>query len=321
LDLFEAYKSELELVESEIKKNLLSDQPDLMEICKYISQLKGKRFRPLMVIMTYKFVGGSYIEEIVPLAAAIELIHTATLVHDDINDKSKFRRGQETILNKYGRAHALITGDYLFALGFKLGGSYGKDVVNIVADISSKLAEGEFVHLNNSRNTSMSEDTYIDIIERKTAGPISGGAKVGAIIGKAEAGEIEDIGSYGKNVGIAFQIIDDIFDIKGSLEELGKPTWVDLKMGKITLPVIQALKELEGSSQQRLKDIIKDVKASDTDFEEAVEIIRSTNALSYAQEKAESYKDLAIDSISKYESLEFFSNLTDLAKYTVERNY
>jgi geranylgeranyl pyrophosphate synthase len=162
LDIFQQYKTEIDMVESEITKNLSADQDELNEICRYLINLKGKRFRPLVAILSYRFVGGKELDDIIPLATSIELIHTATLIHDDMNDRSSLRRGFETVYSKYGMSRALILGDYLFALGFKLGGSYGRRIVEIVAELSSKLAEGEFIHLENSRNPDLTEEVYLD---------------------------------------------------------------------------------------------------------------------------------------------------------------
>jgi len=319
LDIFEKYSPEINLVESMLTENGCAEQPTLDEICKYQSNLKGKRFRPLVVILSYKFVGGKNLDDIISLATGIELIHTATLIHDDMNDKSKLRRGRETVYSKYGMARALILGDYLFALGFKLGGSYGKRIVEIVAELSLRLAEGEFIHIENSRNPDLSEDIYFDIIERKTAGPIMGGAKIGGVLGEGSDTEISVLGNYGKNIGMAFQIIDDIFDITGTEGELGKPVGVDLKNGKITLLLVQALKELDQSKSNRLRNIVSSHESSDEDFAEAVEIIQSTSAVNYAKEKAKSYIDYAQQALTGYEDNEFHSSLMELAKYTIER--
>ena len=321
MDVFKHYENELKLVESELNKNLCADQPELNEVCTYLTNLKGKMFRPLVTILSYKFVGGEDLDDIIPLSTSIELIHTATLIHDDMNDRSSLRRGFETVYSKYGLSRALILGDYLFALGFKLGGSYGKRVVEIVAELSSKLAEGEFIHLENSRNPDLSEQVYLDIIVRKTAGPIIGGAKIGGVLGKGSDEDIDVLEEYGKNLGMAFQIIDDVFDISGAESAIGKPVGVDLKNGKVTLPTIQALKELEGSRKSRLQEIIKDPEAPDEAYAEAVEIIRATSAVEYAQSKAQSYIDSALNALADNRKNEYYTSLEELAKYAVERKY
>jgi geranylgeranyl pyrophosphate synthase len=274
-----------------------------------------------MVILTYKLVGGTKLNEIIPLATAVEFIHTATLVHDDINDNSSIRRGHETVSSKYGDSKALILGDYIFALGFKLGGSYGKEIVELVAELSSKLAEGEFNHLRNLRNPELSEQAYLEIIENKTSGPLIGGAKIGAIIGQGASDDIEHLGTYGRNVGIAFQIIDDILDITSTTTQIGKPVSADLKSGKITLPTIYTLQELSEDKRKRFIDIIKSENATDDDMHEAIELINSTEAILRARAKAESYIEAAIESINSYESGEIYDSLIGLARYTVERDF
>ena len=321
MDIFEKYGSELALVENELSNNLCSNQPDLMEICSYLSTLKGKRIRPLIVILSYRFAGGEKMGEIIPLASALEFIHTATLVHDDMNDRSAVRRRHETVYSKYGMSKALITGDYLFSLGFALGGSYGKKVVELVAELSSKLAEGEFMHLRANRDPELTEQVYLDIIERKTAGPIIGGAKIGGIIGSGDERVIEILGEYGRNVGMAFQIVDDIFDITGKVDSIGKPVGVDLRSGKITLLTIQALKELDEGRRGRLVEIIKSENITDEMNHEALEMIRSTNAVDYCRKLADSYVEAALEALSEHTANEIYSDLAAIARYTVSRTY
>ncbi|UCH88523.1 MAG: polyprenyl synthetase family protein [Thermoplasmata archaeon] len=321
LDIFTQFESELGMVESELSQHITSSQPDLHEICEYLSRLRGKRFRPLVVILSYKVVGGKEVEEIIPLASALELIHTATLIHDDINDNSTLRRGHETVYNKFGMSKALIMGDYLFSIGFKLGGSYGKNIVELVAELSTKLAEGEFIHLRNARNPSLDESTYLDIIERKTSGPIIGGAKIGAIVGKGTPEAVETMGHYGRNLGMAFQIIDDILDITGTAEQIGKPVSADLKNGKLTLPIIYALEELEGEPNKKLIQVIENDNVDDGALQEAIEIIKSTNSIANAKAKADSKIEEALKVIEHFESNEYYQSLVDLAKYTVDRDY
>ena len=263
----------------------------------------GKRLRPLLVLLAYELVGGVDPEEILPLALAFEMIHTATLVHDDINDNAKTRRGLPTLHERFSQEKALITGDWLFVQGFSLGGRLDSEVVNIIAKCCGLIASAEFKQINHVMDLTTSPDDYLTIVEGKTAGPFAGGCEGAAVIAGASKEEREALVVFGTEMGISFQLVDDLLDIRGD-ERMGKPRGSDVYEGKMTLPLIHALTILHGPKRQRLVEII--LGFSDSMFDELIELLTWADSISYTEilvkthiERARSALDIFADSKAK----------------------
>ena len=196
---------ELQLVEEQIKKSIYCSIPSIEEVAHYIIDAGGKRIRPAVLLLSYKSLNGNDINETIPMAAAFELIHTGTILHDDINDSSAFRRGIPTAYQKFGTTNALITGDYLFVRAFEVGSGYGKEIRDLTIDACLKLVEGEIIQWENIKNIALTQEQYLVIIEKKTASPISAGAKTGGIMAKGTKSQIQQLGDFGLNLGIGFK--------------------------------------------------------------------------------------------------------------------
>lgn len=203
----------------------------LQEASEHIIDSGGKRLRPRLLILAYLAAGGQNPQDAVSLAAAVELVHTATLVHDDINDHSLTRRGKITVHAKWGRTFALLTGDYLFTKVYELMAPYGARHNVIMADACVALVEGETLQAAAAKAGQMNQETYYKIIARKTASLFEAAARMGAILGKADQEVVAALGSYAFNLGLAFQIVDDVLDIIGDPETLGKPVGSDIAQG------------------------------------------------------------------------------------------
>ena len=240
----------------------------------------GKRLRPLLVILAYELAGGKDIDDIMPLALAFELIHTATLVHDDINDESLTRRGNDTMHAIAGQAKGIIGGDWLFVQGFGLGGKYQSEVVTIMANCCARIASAEFTQLDHVLDLSTAPEDYLEIVKGKTAGPFAAGCKGAALVAKASSAECEALFSFGIELGIAFQLVDDLLDIRGD-ERMGKPRGADVYEGKMTLPLIHALTLLHGEERIRLAEIIRSF--DDSLFDELISLLQSAESLKYAE--------------------------------------
>jgi octaprenyl-diphosphate synthase len=245
------------------------------------------------MLVSFKAVGGEDIKDIVPLAAAFELIHTATLIHDDINDGSDRRRGKLAVHKKFGTRNALIAGDFLFAKAFEIGTLFGKDVIKVASEASTKLAEGEILQTKNLFDVFMDMTTYLRIIECKTAVPFAAGAKVGGMIGGGSEQEISALESFGLNFGLAFQITDDILDTMGDTKRLGKPVGMDIVEGKMTAMTLFALRNLDEGDKQSLKKILIKERKKRADVKAALELIKSSGAKELAFELASHYVDRA----------------------------
>ena len=217
-----------------------SDVEILEEASRYILQAGGKRVRPRVFLLAYLAAGGRALEEVLPLAAAVELVHTATLVHDDINDHSSMRRGHETINARWGRTIALLTGDFLFTKVYQLVAPYG-DLNALFAEATVALVEGEALQAASARAGTLNRETYQQIIAKKTASLFRLAAMLGAKAANAAMDQIEALGAYGFYLGLVFQIVDDLLDLVGDPALMGKAAGVDLKQGKgVSIAVAQS---------------------------------------------------------------------------------
>ena len=306
LALQECLRDLKDLVDSRLKEYIdqeVANHGQVADLAGDVLLAGGKRLRPLLVLLAYELVGGVDPEEILPLALAFEMIHTATLVHDDINDNAKTRRGLPTLHERFSQEKALITGDWLFVQGFSLGGRLDSEVVKIIAKCCGLIASAEFKQINHVMDLTTSPDDYLTIVEGKTAGPFAGGCEGAAVIAGASAEEREALVRFGTEMGISFQLVDDLLDIRGD-ERMGKPRGSDVYEGKMTLPLIHALTILHGPKRQRLVEII--LGFSDSMFDELIELLTWADSISYTEilvkthiERARSALDIFADSKAK----------------------
>ena len=306
LALQECLRDLKDLVDSRLKEYIdqeVANHGQVADLAGDVLLAGGKRLRPLLVLLAYELVGGVDPEEILPLALAFEMIHTATLVHDDINDNAKTRRGLPTLHERFSQEKALITGDWLFVQGFSLGGRLDGEVVNIIAKCCGLIASAEFKQINHVMDLTTSPDDYLTIVEGKTAGPFAGGCEGAAVIAGASKEEREALVRFGTEMGISFQLVDDLLDIRGD-ERMGKPRGSDVYEGKMTLPLIHALTILHGPKRQRLVEII--LGFSDSMFDELIELLTWADSISYTEilvkthiERARSALDIFADSKAK----------------------
>ena len=295
-----------DLVDSRLKdyiEQAIPSHGQVAELAGEVLLAGGKRLRPLLALLAYELVGGSDLEEILPLALAFEMIHTATLVHDDINDNAKTRRGLPTLHERFSQEKALITGDWLFVQGFFLGGKQDERVVTSIAECCGLIASAEFKQINHVMDLTTSPDDYLAIVKGKTAGPFSAGCEGAALIAGASAEQTEALLRFGMEMGISFQLVDDLLDIQGD-ERMGKPRGSDVYEGKMTLPLIHALTILHGTKRQRLAEII--LGFSDSMFDELIELLTWADSINYTEilikthiERARSALDIFVDSRAK----------------------
>ncbi|MAT96317.1 MAG: hypothetical protein CL608_04170 [Anaerolineaceae bacterium] len=222
----------LDAVEKQLRDIVNSDVDVLQEAGLHIIKSGGKRLRPQLGILAYLAAGGQDVERVVPMSAAIEMVHTATLVHDDINDHSLTRRGQITVHARWGRTFALLAGDYLFTKVYEMMAPYPSEYNVIMADATTKLVEGETLQAAAAKAGNMDRETYKSIISRKTASLFEAAARMGAMLADADEDLVESLATYAYNLGLTFQIIDDILDIIGDPETLGKPVGTDIAQNR-----------------------------------------------------------------------------------------
>jgi geranylgeranyl pyrophosphate synthase len=301
---------DLALVEAALEGAAASDVELLSWASKHIICAGGKRLRPRVLLLSYRATGGTDIAGVVPLAAAVELLHTASLIHDDINDCSDVRRGQATINARWGDSVALLTGDFVFVKLFGMMAAFESRIIRVFADACSAIVEGETLHMLNRGDAVMSEELYLEIVTRKTASLFSACAEVGGILAGGTEQHIGALRDYGLNLGIAFQIRDDALDMAGKSEDLGKPVGVDLEQGKMSLATLYALERSERAREVLLS----------TDVRQAAELLRDTGALDYAMQKAGEYSNKGKKALSIFPCSEARAALCDLADFAVARD-
>jgi len=283
--------SETEQVKEAMLAAVASDPPLLSEVARHVIESGGKLLRGTLVTTAYGALGGEDLEEVVPLAAAIELIHGATLLHDDIIDGASLRRGREAAHSAFSLGGALVGGDFLYVKAFEISGRYGPRVIEITGAACTALAEGETLQQLNRSNFELDESTYFKIIEKKTAALITAGVLVGGHLAGATEEQMEALRDYGTNLGLAFQITDDLLDIMGREEVLGKSPFTDLHQGNLTLAAIHAL--AHSPEAPRLLEILNTSDWNGKLEGVARNIMREASSLEYAKRRAKEFADRA----------------------------
>ena len=312
-------EAEMTEVNQLIIRELRSDVVLINQIGHYIVSSGGKRLRPVLLLLVAKALGYGK-DEHITLAAVIEFIHTATLLHDDVVDESSMRRGQDTVNELWGNSASVLVGDYLYSRSFELMVSVNNmRIMEILSRTTTAIAEGEVLQLLNCNNPATNEQKYLQVISRKTAILFSAAAQLAAVlVGAPEDIEIS-LKEYGLRLGIAFQLVDDALDYKADPEDLGKNIGDDLAEGKPTLPLIYAI---EHGTEQQAELLRHTIKEGDRDrFKEVYEIIESTQAIEYTTIRAKEEANKAIEALVGIEHSEYKEALIRLAQFSVERSY
>ena len=249
--------------------------------------------RPAVLLMAAR-LGGYQGDRAVLYAAAIEFIHTATLVHDDIIDDSELRRGRLAVHSRWGNDITVLLGDYLYIKSMALALTHDTlDIVRVLCDVTLKMIEGELYQLTKNGDADITEDEHFDIIRRKTAYLFGGCAQIGGMLGKVSKEREQALQEYGFNLGIAFQIVDDLLDFTGDASRLGKPIGADLREGKMTLPLIHLLQQGEEVGERIVRDIIASRTATEEQWEELLRILKQHRSIDYANRRASEYAERA----------------------------
>ena len=312
-------RQDLDVVEEEIHNNLRSEAPALSEAALYLIKAGGKRIRPAFILLAYRCVGGRNIEEAIPISAAIEFIHTASLIHDDINDDGRMRRGIPVTHQRFGNTKALVAGDFLFVKAFEIGGRYDYEIIKIIAEACSNLAEGEVLQNNARYNTDLDVDRYLTIIYKKTGSLISACLEIGAVLGKANQELRQALEGFGHNIGLAFQITDDVLDVLGEKEKTGKIQGIDLREGQLSLPIIYALKSLPEKERAFLEDVIKREKNTNEEIETALALIKGSGAVDRSYATAMEYAQKAKAAVEILPESCYKDHFQLIVEYIIER--
>lgn len=311
-------EQELHDFEPYFKKSLQSDIPLLATILNFLYRTKGKQLRPMFVFLSAKLHGGT--NESSKLAAcSVELLHTATLVHDDVVDESYERRGSFSVKALWKNKLAVLVGDYILARGLLLQLESKKyNFLHLISRAVQDMAEGEILQMKKSRKLDIDDETYFEIIRKKTASLIATSMAIGAASAVDDEAIIEKMYSIGQDAGIAFQIKDDIFDYQ-SKGLLGKPTGNDIKEKKITLPLLHILNKADRSERKRILRLIKRKNNSSNVVEELIQLVTEKGGLEYAEQKMNDFKDKAIDGLKEFPDCEARESLIELMNYIATR--
>jgi geranylgeranyl pyrophosphate synthase len=316
-DPFICVSQELELVEQNLARAIRSREQSLTDIAAHLIIGGGKRIRPMITLLAFLAFGGKRTRDIVDIATAIELIHTATLLHDDIIDGAETRRGKQSAYKRFGLKSTLVAGDFLFIKAFEFAGKFDETVVQWTADACALLTEGEMLQGAFNRNRAVTLDDYIEIVKRKTASLFQTGAKVGAYLAGAVPAMVEETERYGLNMGIAFQIVDDILDVVGHIELLGKPTGMDLRDGNPSLPIILALRD----GHTAVSEAFERAQPTESEITAALNAIKATPAIEQAKSLSKRYAEEALECLKKLPPSRYRNGLKTLVQLIIDRDF
>lgn len=316
--IFGGIRAELDQVDRNLKAWTESPNPLVKEVSRYLFRERGKRLRPALLLLSSKLSGYSGPEDVL-LAAVVELIHTASLVHDDIIDNAPTRRGRESVHAKWGPNITVLLGDYLYikSIGLSLGAGNGR-IVRILADLSTRMIEGELLEYFFNGNPALTEPQYMDIIDMKTASLFAAACQIGAVLGGASDGEESRLKDVGRNLGLAFQIIDDLLDYTGDARTLGKSVFLDLAEGRVTLPLIHAL-DHDGRDTGRLAGLVRDRNFNAADGRKIVTLLKEGGSLDYAFEKAREHSEKARGLLGLFPESPSREALRTLSRFILDR--
>ncbi len=311
-------KSELQQFENQFKKSIKSKVGLVDLIAKYIIRQKGKKIRPLLVLLSAKVCGG-ITERSYRGAVLVELLHTATLVHDDVVDNADKRRGFWSINKVFKNKVAVLMGDYLLSRGLLIA-MEGKDYdfLEVITNTVKKMSEGELLQIQKTRKLDIDEETYFRIISDKTASLIETCCTIGALSATDDRNMVDAMKEFGHCVGMSFQIRDDILDYDGKFSLTGKPVGGDIKEKKITLPLIYSLNKVPNSEASRVKKIIKNGKKKDN-ISEVIEFVKTNNGIDYAIDTAKTYSDRAKNALQQLPDSQSKIALEALIDFVIER--
>ena len=320
--LKDSVENRLLLVEEKIKQKLTSEVELVQKMTDYHLDSGGKRLRALLTLGSAKLCNYSKGTRDINLAACVELIHSATLMHDDVIDNGALRRGKKTLNKIWDNHSSVLVGDYLLSRCFEMMVEDGNlEVLKLLSSTSSKIAQGEVLQLQHQGEVDMLEETYLKIISAKTAELFAASTKVGAILSDRNNKEKEALEFYGRNLGLTFQIADDTLDYNSELKLFGKKIGKDFYEGKVTLPIILLFQKANYEEKQKLKDIFSKNTRDERDLNYSLSLIKRYNIINACYHKAQHYINLASNSLSVFNDCEEKNILESLTSFSLSRNF
>jgi len=322
LELRNLVGNRLENVNQQIKYNLASEINLIHKMTSYHLKSGGKRIRPLLTLASAKLCGYNDGNRDVNLAACVELIHNATLLHDDVIDNSELRRGIKTSNTIWGNQSSVLVGDYLLSRCFEMMVADGShEILRLLSSTSSTIAQGEVLQLEYKGEVDLLEETYLNIINSKTAALFAAAAKVGACIANRNKKEKDSLESYGRNLGLAFQIADDSLDYYSTKTIFGKEIGKDFFEGKVTLPIIFLCQKANENERQNIGKIFKKNNRSKSEFSEIQNLIKKYDSINYCFKRAEHFVNISYNALNIFKPSKEKSILQNLTSYSLERSF
>jgi octaprenyl-diphosphate synthase len=319
-EIFRLVGRDIQLVEQEFLRSISDASPLVSSIARYLYEGGGKRVRPALVLLASRLVGGEAPQAATRMAAVMEMLHTATLVHDDIIDEADVRRGRASVNAQWGNNKTVLMGDWLYMTAFDMSlRERSFDILDILTRMTRLMVEGEIIQLSLVGDSNITEGQHIDIVRRKTACMFSACAEVGAIVAGATADERRALARYGLAAGIAFQLIDDLLDFISTEAKLGKPVANDLREGKLTLPLIYLLEAGDPAHRDMVETVMRERGFETVSRDELLGLIRERGTLARARAEAQRYADKAIESLSIFPHSEYRQALLSVPRFIIER--
>jgi len=321
-EIFALVEDRLKSVEASIRLNYQSSVAMIPLVSDYLTNGGGKRLRPMLVLLSSRLCGYETGDKDIVHSTVVEYIHAATLLHDDVVDGSDARRGLPSANAKFGNQMSVLVGDYLFAKSFSLmSAASTPEIIRHVSDATRHLAEGEVLQLVYNGRLEITEEQYFDVIFRKTAALITACCQVGACLGNAPARQKAALESFGRNIGIAFQMVDDLLDFVADQKTLGKPVGQDLAEGHVTLPVIHAYAKATADERRWLSETVKDEELTRQRMGDIVALVNRYDGIGYATRMAEKYASDAIAELECFPPGTYAEALAGLAEYVISRKH
>jgi len=319
--IMELVEDDLRRVEREIISEWVAPVEAITTIGRYLQASGGKRLRPTLVLLAAKLFGGGG-ESAIRLGAVVEMIHTATLVHDDVIDEARTRRGRPSTNSKWGNHSSVLAGDWLYMQAFQIAvRERSFHILDLLIGVTQAMVEGELIQWQRIGSISVTEADYMDLVDRKTAGLFSTCARLGAVSAGADSAAESRLGEYAWNVGMAFQLIDDILDFTAHENVLGKPVGNDLSEGKVTLPLIYALQDASASERDFIATVLADRSYERVPFESVLEMIRRCRGIERARERAAGFVERASAMIAEFPDSPCQRALCAIASLVADREF
>ena len=319
-EIFALVHRDLSLVEEEFDRSISEASAPVSSVARYLQEGGGKRVRPALLLLASRLVSGDVSPSAIRMGAVMEMLHTATLVHDDIIDEARVRRGRASANVRWGNDRTVLIGDWLYMTAFDMSlRERSFDILDSLTRMTRMMVEGEIIQLSLVGNSYITEEEHLDIVRRKTACMFSVCSEVGAIVADGTRDERRALARYGLSVGIAFQLIDDVLDFVSTEAKLGKPVANDIREGKLTLPLIYLMEEGDIEHRRMIETVMKEREFDSVRRDEVLSLIRDTGTLARARAEAERYANEAIESLGIFPPSAYRQALLSVPRFIVER--